>query len=449
VNPLLNFLEQRFTIFSLIFFTGVLALSSFYIKPDSGLDSTPVFNPLEPILSLVQYAVYAIVLFLIFARWKSSIRAAIRDPIIWLLPVMAVMSFFWSDFPDLSLKKGIVTMQTTSFGLYMASRYSMKQQLQMLAWALGIIVVFSLLFSLAFPGAAIETGINAGSWRGPFVQKNVLARMMVLSAIVFLLVALENRRYRYILWGAFGLSILLILLSGSKTALLLLLTIIFLLPFYKALRWSDTVVIPLVIVAIVLAGSIAAIVVGNWENLLMGLGRDPTLSGRTTLWELAIELIGKRLWLGYGYQGFWKEAGGAAVIWKAEGYKPPHAHNGFVNISLDLGLIGLLFFLLTIAVTYFRGIAWLRLGRTSIELWPIFYATFFFMYNHSENTIIEHNSIFWVLLVSASLSMKRLRAIKPEYSQESPERNHSEPLLRKSKFSSYEFINKLNPKFKI
>jgi O-antigen ligase len=412
MNPTLNFIEKRFAIFSLIFFTGVLSLSSFYVAPDSKLDADPVANPLDPLLSLIQYGVYTFALLLILARWKTSLRTALRDPLVWLLTGTALISFLWSDFPDWSLKKGITTLQTTSFGLYMASRYDMKQQLQMLGWALGIIAVFSLLFSLAFPGTAIEAGVNAGSWRGPFVQKNILSRMMVLSAIVFLLLTLENHRYRYLLGSLLLLSVLLILLTGSKTALLLLLTIVCLLPFYRALRWSDTLLIPLLIITILVAGSIAVFVTGNWENILLGLGRDPTLSGRTNLWELAIELIGKRPWLGYGYQGFWQEGGGAAVIWKSEGYKPPHAHNGFINMTLDLGLIGLFLFLLLLAVTYFRGIIWLRLGKTTIELWPIFYVTFFFMYNHSENTIIEHNSIFWVLLVSVSLSMKRMIIIQ-------------------------------------
>jgi O-antigen ligase len=412
MNPTLNFIEKRFAIFSLIFFTGVLSLSSFYVAPDSKLDADPVANPLDPLLSLIQYGVYTFALLLILARWKTSLRTALRDPLVWLLTGTALISFLWSDFPDWSLKKGITTLQTTSFGLYMASRYDMKQQLQMLGWALGIIAVFSLLFSLAFPGTAIEAGVNAGSWRGPFVQKNILSRMMVLSAIVFLLLTLENHRYRYLLGSLLLLSVLLILLTGSKTALLLLLTIVCLLPFYRALRWSDTLLIPLLIITILVAGSIAVFVTGNWENILLGLGRDPTLSGRTNLWELAIELIGKRPWLGYGYQGFWQEGGGAAVIWKSEGYKPPHAHNGFINMTLDLGLIGLFLFLLLLAVTYFRGIIWLRLGKTTIELWSIFYVTFFFMYNHSENTIIEHNSIFWVLLVSVSLSMKRMIIIQ-------------------------------------
>jgi O-antigen ligase len=203
-------------------------------------------------------------------------------------------------------------------------------------------------------------------------------------------------------------------MTGSKTALLLFLMVVMLMPLYKALRWQDTKIIPLIIILVLVTGSIAVFVIGNWENILLSLGRDTTLSGRTNLWEGALEKIAERPWLGYGYQGFWQEGGGAEMIWKAEGYKPPHAHNGFINITLDLGLVGLFLFLLTIATNYLRAIAWLRLGTTTIELWPIFYVTFFFMYNHSENTILAHNSIFWALLVSVSLSMKRMRAIPSE-----------------------------------
>ena len=412
MNPLLNFLEKRFTIFSLIFLTEVLRFASLYVDPDPKADAAPISNPFDSVLSLLQYGIYAATLFLLLARWKSSLRAAVSSPLVWLLPGTALMSFLWSDFSAWSLQKGITTIQTTYFGLYMASRFSLKQQLQMLAWALGIVAVFSLLFTLAFPGAAIEAGANAGAWRGPFTQKNLLARLVVLGAIVFLLLALDSRRHRYWLWGGFGLSVLLILLTASKTALLLFLTVVILLPIYKALRRKDTIVIPLVITLILVAGSIAAVVVSNWENILLGLGRDATLSGRTNLWEVAIEKIAERPWLGYGYQGFWQEGGGAEVIWQAEGYKPPHAHNGYINITLDLGLIGLLFFLLTIAVTYVRAITLLRSGKTNIELWPIFYVTFFFMYNVSENTIITHNSIFWALLVAVALSMKRTRVMQ-------------------------------------
>lgn len=425
MNPYLNFFEKRFTIFALIFLTEILRFASLFVDPDPKADAAPRYNPFDSVSSLLQQFIYVTTFLLLLARWKSSLKTALRFPLIWLLPGMAVMSFLWSDFSSWSLTKGITTIQTSYFGLYMASRFNLKQQLQLLAWALGIVAILSLLFNLAFPGAAIEAGANVGAWRGPFTQKNILARIVVLSGIVFLLLALESRKHRYWLWSGFSLSSFLILMTGSKTALLLFLIVVILLPLYKALRWQDTKVIPLMIILFLVTGSIAVFVIGNWENILLALGRDATLSGRTGLWELALEKISERPWLGYGYQGFWQDGGGAEVLWKAEGYKPPHAHNGFINITLDLGLVGLFLFLLTIAVNYLRAIGWLRLGKTTIELWPIFYVTFFFMYNHSENTIIAHNSIFWALLVSVSLSMKRMRAVPSE-----DEKKHLNPSIQ-------------------
>jgi len=412
MNPYLNFFEKRFVIFSLMFLTGLFRFASFFTSPDAASDAEPSYNPFDKVSSLLQQFIYLTSLFLLVSRPKSSIRAAIRDPWVWMLALMPMFSYLWSDYPSISLRKGITTFQTSYFGLYMASRFTLKQQLQMLAWAFGIIAVFSFLFSIAFRGVAIESGANAGSWRGPFTQKNLLARLMVLSAIIFLLLALDNPKYPKVSWGLFGQSVLMILLTGSKTALLLLLTILILLPLYKLLRKKDTILIPSLVMVVLLGGSSVIFITENWIDILAVLGRDPTLSGRTTLWEIAIEKIRQRYWLGYGYQGFWLEGGGAEVIWKQEGYKPPHAHNGFVNMALDFGVLGLILFMVTLLVTYVRGIIWLRTGKTTVELWPIFYVTFFFMYNHTENTIIEHNSIFWALLVSVSLSMKRVKPMR-------------------------------------
>ncbi|MBD2072865.1 O-antigen ligase family protein [Phormidium sp. FACHB-592] len=413
MNPTLNFIEKWFTVFSLVFLTGILRWSSLFVSPDAKAVSTDEYNPFDSINSLFQYTIYAVSLLLLLARGKSSFRTAKGQLLIWFLPLMAVVSFLWSDFPDDSLRKGIATIQTSYFGLYFASRFRLKQQLQILAWVFGIVAVLSLIFCLLFRGSAIETGANAGAFRGPFTQKNLLARIAVLGLIVFLINALGFPRRRAVLWIGFGINLLLILITTSKTALLLLLMVLVLLPFYKALRWKATITVPIAIMVIVISGSIATLILTNWESSLTAIGRDPSLSGRTGLWEAAIEKIVERPWLGYGYQGFWRDGGGAASIWLSEGYKPPHAHNGFINIPLDLGLIGLFIFLAILTVSYVRAIGYLRSGKTVLELWPIYYVTFFFMYNYSENTIIEQNSIFWALLVSVALSTKQHNRIQP------------------------------------
>ena len=216
MNPILNLVEQWFTVFSLIFFTGILRWASLFVSPDAKAISANEFNPFDPINSIVQYLIYAIALFFLLVRKQSSIRTARGNILIWLLPVLTIISFLWSDFPDESIRKGIVVIQTSYFGLYFASRFTIKQQLHLLAWTFGIVAVLSLLFGIAFSGASIEAGANAGAFRGPFTQKNLLARVAVLGAIVFLINALNEPKYKFFLWAGFALNLVLVLIKKIK-----------------------------------------------------------------------------------------------------------------------------------------------------------------------------------------------------------------------------------------
>ncbi|MBW4481990.1 MAG: O-antigen ligase family protein [Tildeniella torsiva UHER 1998/13D] len=394
-------------------------------------DSVNVYNPFDPINSLIQHAIYAITLFFLIARPRTTFVASRKSFLIWALLSLAIGSFIWSDFPDWSLRKGITTTQTTYFGVYFASRFSMKQQVHILVWALGIVALFVIFFSIIFPNSAIEAGSNAGALRGPFTQKNLLARVATLGVIVFSVSLLDYKMSNWFLWIGLSTQVLLVLLTTSKTALLLLFTIFILIPLYKSLKWRMTITIPIVITAILLLAGIAALVSFNWESYLIALGRDPGLSGRTELWEAAIDKIKERPWIGYGYQGFWQEGGGATEIWKQEGYKPPHAHNGYINIALDLGLVGLFIFLLLLINNYIRSMVYLRFSRSSIGLWPLLYITFFGVYNYSENTIVEHNSIFWMLLVSIAISINKPNNFSTrEVASEAPENHHSYNLIK-------------------
>jgi O-antigen ligase len=289
----------------------------------------------------------------------------------------------------------------------------------MVAWALGIAAVFSLLYTLALPGSGIENGMHPGAWRGPFMQKNGFARLLVVSALAILLVALNTRRYRYLVWTVFGIAVALLVLSNSKTALVIFLNLVVLLPFYRALRWSNNLAVPFFITLILLGGSTATWFMDNWDNVLLGLGKDSTLSGRTDIWDAAIEKIWERPWLGYGYQAFWQEGGGAELVWRSIRYKIFQAHNGLLDIGVQLGFLGMLFFVLSVVFTFIRAIKWARLGKSWEDLWPILYVTFLPLYNYTESTTVGPNSITWVLFVAISLSLKLLPVVNPEEESES------------------------------
>jgi O-antigen ligase len=191
------------------------------------------------------------------------------------------------------------------------------------------------------------------------------------------------------------------------------LTLMMLVPLFKILQSRGGIAIPVIIFAIFVVSSGTTILAENWEPFLYGLGKDPSLSGRTYLWQASIDMIRLRPWFGYGYQAFWQGTGAANQVWLAIRYVAPHSHNGFINISLDLGLVGLFFFVMSLLTMFVRGIALLRIEKSPAEMWPLLYASFLLLYNQTESTIIQHNNLFWILHVAVSLSLGYVRKLSP------------------------------------
>ena len=77
------------------------------------------------------------------------------------------------------------------------------------------------------------------------------------------------------------------------------------------------------------------------DTLLLLIGKDPTLTGRTVIWAYVIQDIWIKPWLGWGYYGFWTMSNPAAVeVSDAMGFVVPHAHNGLLEFLLSVGVLG-------------------------------------------------------------------------------------------------------------
>lgn len=117
-----------------------------------------------------------------------------------------------------------------------------------------------------------------------------------------------------------------------------------------------------------------------------------------------LEKIGERPWLSYGYGGFWLGLNGeSADVWNAVKWQPPHSHNGFLDLWLDLGLLGLSIFAFSFMAACWRSVAWLRQNHTSEGLWPLAYLTFLLLANITESSLLRQNFL-WILYVSITLS---------------------------------------------
>jgi O-antigen ligase len=405
MKKLLQFAEQGFAIVCLMLYGGgplTLILSGGASEGD-GTGSVKADNSLIQLLFML---VYVVTFFLLVARWKKVLYVLRKDRLIWGLGAIPIVSIFWSAAPAMTITRSIAIIGTTLFGLYLSARYSLKQQVQLVGWMFGIAIVLSLLFIVALPKYGIMGGVHSGAWRGIWTHKNGLGKMMVLSSLIFLILAIDTKKNRLVLWLGLILSVSLLLLSRSSSSLLNLMIITTVFCLLRTLRWRYELMIPALIAIGVVTGSFYVWFTDNADALLGSVGKDTTLTGRTDLWPLVLEMIDKRPWLGYGYGAFWLGYDSeSAYVWYGSGWNPPDAHNGFLDLWLHLGLLGLSLFLVAFWITLVQGLAWARLCKTSEGFWPVTYMTCLILVNLTESSLMTQNSIFWVLYIAVALSV--------------------------------------------
>jgi O-antigen ligase len=149
---------------------------------------------------------------------------------------------------------------------------------------------------------------------------------------------------------------------------------------------------------------------GNYDAVLNLLGRDATLTGRTPLWALMWGMIRLRPWFGYGYGGFWLQWNPpSAEIWRASmwtgGWLPPNAHNGFIDLLADLGIVGLGAFLISFGSNLVRSLRLVRQSVSAADLFPLLFLYLYLLANVTETVLVIHNSLLWMLYVALTIQL--------------------------------------------
>jgi O-antigen ligase len=224
---------------------------------------------------------------------------------------------------------------------------------------------------------------------------------MALGVAVFVLVALDGKRYRRVAWLGVAGSLGLVVLARAAASLVVSAALLSLIPLFRSLRLRFTTAVGVWTLSILLGAILLTLLASNAEPVFAALGRDPTLTGRTQIWAAVLVSISERPWLGYGYNAFWQEwSGPSAVVLSAVGWETPHSHNGLLDLWLDLGLTGLIVFMLGLGLAARAGVIRARDTDKAADLWPLVFLSFLVLINFSEAAILKQHSLFWVLYVA-------------------------------------------------
>src|ERR1039457_909769 len=97
--------------------------------------------------------------------------------------------------------------------------------------------------------------------------------------------------------------------------------------------------------------------------------------------------------------------GESASVVQMVGWVPPHAHNGFLDLLLEVGVLGLGVFAVGYFLLWYRAVQLVIRAPGNAPIWLCTYLLFMGIYNFTESTILLQNSIFWVLYTSTSINL--------------------------------------------
>ena len=128
------------------------------------------------------------------------------------------------------------------------------------------------------------------------------------------------------------------------------------------------------------------------------LGRDATLTGRTDIWQAAADAINERVLQGYGWGALWSE--GTLVteqMWSQVGFRFQHAHNGYLELALQGGLVAVLLSVWLTASVFIHHLRAQALESNPESQWVLVLVTVLLIYNLSEP--VAYQGIGLILLV--------------------------------------------------
>ena len=362
-----------------------------------GVSNDPA-KPDDPMLRLYWVPPYLIIMALTALRARRMTRY-------WapLIPALAIVGWayaskYWSILPDVTSRRVVALGMTTLLGFYLGSAFEYRRFVMLMAGSFLALSVASLIVVFAVPIYGIDHQANGGDWRGVWSEKNTLALFMVLGVVSAVSAFMIDRRRPWLWGGMLGLCLLLLLMSKGKTALLCVLLTLALTGGLWIMRRGRILGV-VTVWATVTVGSVAGFVI--WlapELVLKAVGKDPTLTGRTQIWKAVLDQVALHPRLGFGFAAFWQlESTPANIIRKQTRWPVPTAHNGWLDLLVQIGWIGVGLFIAVLLATIVATA--IRTARTK-EYFGILFLLIFVAFSFTESFLEQHNSLFWVLFIA-------------------------------------------------
>lgn len=358
---------------------------------------------IEPYRNIGLLAVVLICAYIILINLKNQIELSFSANEILLIFFIGYMLFSitWSVYRYAVMKEVLIVLLCSIIGYLVTRTLSFKQFLNQLFFSYSIVILISILTVIFFP----ENGLDShGDWKGIFAQKNVFAINISFYCIILTIYLLDSKKnsYRLFYFLLLLFSVFSLLQTSSSTALIVTvismyfiftLIILIILPIHSLLKNCILVFSSLITCTIIYMSVLYL------QDIFSLLGKDSTLTGRSYIWEMALQGFLEHPIIGSGIQSFWYNYKlGINNYYLPWGQPVWHAHNALIDLLLQYGVIGLILFI----TLYIRNIAVaLKIVKTrDIKLlFSLLFLFFLILINLTESYLFAIEINFFIIFI--------------------------------------------------
>jgi len=353
------------------------------------------------------------------ASWVHQLRL---NPMVPVVLLYCLVTLLWSPLPVSSMKRlvqlaGVMVM---CLCVVCVARPSTLQWIRLTLLVMFVLLVASVVVVVVNPTVGKESVANlAGSWRGVMAQKNGFGMVISLAFIFGVFHCLrETTRPGHIV---VGLALILLCFAGAKSSTSItvaaMATCVYLLirkEHLASTQWRLRILAAVATVALI--GFQAFFIVnsrppqwGEIMNPVAGIfGKSADLTGRTDIWQYMWPVIDRHWISGIGYGAFWLGPGSPAqVVLDELDWTPNQSHDGYIDITNELGVIGLTLVFGMVLMQIANLWALSRIDRDRAAMHAALLVIILFS-NITESSLLQPLHIFNIMLMLSCFMVNQL-----------------------------------------
>ncbi len=362
----------------------------------------------ENIVRQAGYSVVFVMAVIAICPWRHPERLLALPWPLWLALAWCWLSLTWAIDPGTGLRRLVLTTVVIWSTFALVRKLGVERMVAILRIMLVAMMVLNYLAVIFYPrvGMHISNDEFSGKWRGLMGHKNFAGPICAMAILFF---AFNTGRIRWWVRALVGVAATIFLvMSDSKTSMgicVFALAVGFLFDWLARRRGERQLAPPSLAWALLIVPALIFITMAIDDAPYLAMLTDPAgFTGRTQIWTAMIKAYADHSTLGVGYGSFW-DLGNLSPIYKyaTQGTDwittVSEAHDGYLDLLVQIGWIGTLLVLLATLVWPAQRL--LYGGTDPARTLGAAIVTFSVGHNFTESQLFDRDSQIQVFLMVA------------------------------------------------